>query len=64
MTRTAASPPLETDTNLSKAQHYLDMATHIRDLAAQESNDGYRAIMVTLAEQYEDLCRHFMNYTE
>jgi hypothetical protein len=55
--------PLEMNPHHSKAQHCLDMANHIRTLAARESDQRSRTIMLSLAEQYEELWSHLTNHT-
>jgi hypothetical protein len=49
------------ETDLTKAQHYRDLADHMRELAGQEVNHQIRDTMVELAEKYDELCRQIID---
>lgn len=45
------------DTDLEKAQHYRNQAIHIRELAANETEDSVRKALVSLSETYDRMCQ-------
>jgi len=49
------------ETELTKAQHYRDLASNMRELAAQEDNGEVRKTMLALADKYDELCRHLID---
>jgi hypothetical protein len=46
--------------DLSKAQHYRDQATHMRELAAKDQNDETRNALIYFAQNYDRLCLEYL----
>jgi hypothetical protein len=46
--------------DLSKAQHYRDQATHMRELAAKDQNVETRDALISLAQNYDRLCLKYL----